>query len=256
MMPDITLLGLTISTWTLSLLVAFVAVTLVMSRRMDELDWPTSWAGEAAFLSIAVGLVGAHAYYVVEHGSEHSGDFLTALGDGGGSAWYGGFIAGMLAFFAYAWWRGVFGLRILDVAVLALPVGQAIGRVGCQLAGHNTYGTESDLPWAMGYPDGVHPTPPGVTVHPAPIYEALALGAIAIFLWTRRDSFRPGVLAGLYGVLAGLERFLAEFVRRNEEVAAGLTAAQLLSLVLIAAGLVFIWLFGVRGAAEPQAARP
>ncbi len=92
----------------------------------------------------------------------------------------------------------------------------------------------------MGYPDGTVPTPEGVEVHPTPIYEALAMFGVAALLWTWRDRFRPGILFALYLVLAGLERFLVEFVRRNDAVVAGLTLPQLLSLGMIAAGAVWI----------------
>ena len=77
-------------------------------------------------------------------------------------------------------------------------------------------------------------------VHPTPVYEALAMGAVAFLLWRWRDRFRPGVLFAIYLVLAGLERFLVEFVRRNEPVAAGLTLAQLVSVAMIAGGLAWI----------------
>jgi prolipoprotein diacylglyceryltransferase len=40
-------------------------------------------------------------------------------------------------------------------------------------------------------------------------------------------------------VLAGLERLLVEFVRRNEAVLAGLTTAQLVSIAMVAAGAVW-----------------
>src|SRR5919112_431630 len=45
-----------------------------------------------------------------------------------------------------------------------------------------------------------------------------------------------GVFA-LWLLLAGGERFLVEFIRRNEAVAAGLTVAQLFSLAMIAGGV-------------------
>ena len=51
------------------------------------------------------------------------------------------------------------------------------------------------------------------------------MGLVALVLWRWRDRFRPGVLFALYLVLAGLERFLVEFVRRNDDVLAGLTGA-------------------------------
>jgi phosphatidylglycerol:prolipoprotein diacylglycerol transferase len=122
----------------------------------------------------------------------------------------------------------------------ALALGYAIGRIGCQVSGDGDYGKAWGGPWAMGYPDGTVPTAPGETVHPTPIYETLVMGLAAFFLWQLRDRVRPGVLFALYLVIAGLERFLIEFIRRNEDVALGLTAAQLESLSLLAVGIVWL----------------
>ena len=99
----------------------------------------------------------------------------------------------------------------------------------------------------MGYPHGAVPTPPGVTVQPTPIYETLATGLYVYALWRMRDRFRPGVLFALYLVFAGLERLLVEFVRRNAEVVAGLTAPQLESIGLVIAGLIWIGVAARRG---------
>ena len=87
---------------------------------------------------------------------------------------------------------------------------------------------------------------------------------VAYLLWQLRDRVRPGVVFALYLVLSGLERFLVEFIRRNNEVFAGLTAPQLESIGLMIVGLVWLALMvrddglsGLRtGArASPQPAR-
>src|SRR5436190_650749 len=96
-------------------------------------------------------------------------------------------------------------------------------------------GKHSDLPWAMSYPKGTVPTTD--TVHPTPVYETLTMGIVALCLWQLRDRLTGGRLFALYLVLAGLERFLVEFIRRNKDVALGLTFAQLISLVMIAGGI-------------------
>jgi phosphatidylglycerol:prolipoprotein diacylglycerol transferase len=62
------------------------------------------------------------------------------------------------------------------------------------------------------------------------------MGLVAWLLWRLRDRVRPGILFALYLLLSGLERFLVEFVRRNDEVVAGLTAPQIQSIVLMLAG--------------------
>ena len=135
-------------------------------------------------------------------------------------------------------WRRALALWMLDLCAIALALGYAIGRIGCQVSGDGDYGIRSSLPWAMGYPHGTTPTPPGVTVQPTPIYETVSMGLVALVLWNWRERFRPGVLFAMYLVLAGIERFIVEFWRRNNHVAAGLTAAQLESLGLFIAGSI------------------
>jgi phosphatidylglycerol:prolipoprotein diacylglycerol transferase len=135
---------------------------------------------------------------------------------------------------------------MFDMCATALALGYAIGRIGCQVSGDGDYGIRSHLPWAMGYPHGTLPTPPGVTVQPTPIYETVTMCLVAYLLWQLRDRVRPGVVFALYLVLSGLERFLVEFIRRNKEVLLGLTAPQVESLVLLAIGLVWLALM-VRG---------
>ena len=88
----------------------------------------------------------------------------------------------------------------------------------------------------MAYPKGTVPT--DVKVHPTPVYETLSMGIVALILWNYRDRLMGGRLFALYLVLAGLERFLVEFIRRNDSVLLGLTLPQLLSLAMIAGGLV------------------
>jgi phosphatidylglycerol:prolipoprotein diacylglycerol transferase len=96
----------------------------------------------------------------------------------------------------------------------------------------------------MSYPDGTVPTTDHV--HPTPIYETLAMGLVAWFLWTLRDRVRPGILFAIYLVLAGTERFLVEFIRRNDDVVAGITAPQLESLAMMIIGTAWIAFAGRR----------
>jgi phosphatidylglycerol:prolipoprotein diacylglycerol transferase len=63
---------------------------------------------------------------------------------------------------------------------------------------------------------------------------------IAYGLWRARDLVRPAVLFAWYLLLSGTERFLVEFIRRNPAEVLGLTEAQVLSLVLMLAGAVWL----------------
>ncbi len=90
------------------------------------------------------------------------------------------------------------------------------------------------------------PTPPGVRVQPTPVYETVAMCLLAYGLWRLRDRVRPGVVFALYLLGSGLERLLVEFIRRNKEIAVGLTAPQLESVLLIVIGALWLWLMARR----------
>ena len=254
MYPDIELGPLTLHTFGLMFALSFIAAGALIARRFVELGKPVDWAYEIGFAALAGGVVGARGYYLVQHWDRVSDDFFGNILSGAGLVWYGGAIGGALAVIAWAWWRGYLGLHLLDLSAAPLALGYAVGRIGCQLSGDGDYGVEWDGPWAMGYPDGEVPTPPGVEVHPTPVYETLAMGLVAWVLWRWRDRYRPGVLFAFYALFAGAERFLVEFVRRNDEALAGLTMAQLESVALMLVGAVWIGLKARRG--ELLAAAP
>lgn len=240
MLPEIELLGVTLQTFGLVVALAFVAAGALLARRLRELGRPVDWAYEIVAVALVGGLVGAKAYFLIQNGGGSGGVF-----SGSGLVWYGGAGGGALAVVLWAWRRGVLGLALLDLAAPALALGYAVGRLACQLAGDGDYGRPSDLPWAMGYPHGEVPT--AERVHPTPLYESLAMGLVALLLWRARDRVRPGVLFAAYLLAAGAERFLVEFLRRNQAVVAGLTGPQVISAALIVAGLSGLWFAARRG---------
>jgi phosphatidylglycerol:prolipoprotein diacylglycerol transferase len=238
--PEIHFFGLSIKTFGVAFAVAFLASGAVLARRLRELGRPVDWAYEMIFAALAGGLVGARGYYIVQNYDQVKGDLVGSVFSGSGLVWYGGAIGGALAVAAWARWRGMLKLGLLDLCAPALALGYALGRIGCQVSGDGDYGIRSHLPWAMGYPHGTVPTPAGVRVQPTPIYETLAMGLVAWALWRLRDRLRPGGVFALYLVLSGLERLLVEFIRRNKEVVAGLTAPQLESVGLAVVGAAAI----------------
>ena len=237
MKPEIVVFGLSIKTFGLFFALNFAAWGLLAARRLKELGRPVDWAYELVTVALIGGLVGARAYYLVQnHDSLSLGDVFG----GSGLIWYGGLLGGIVAVLTWAYRRNFVSLDLVDIAGPGLALGYAIGRIGCQVSGDGDYGKPWDGPWAMGYPHGTVPTDPGVTVHPTPIYETLTMGLLAFALWQLRDVVRPGLLFAFYLVGAGIERFLVEFLRRNEHVVLGLTAAQLESLSLFVVGTVWI----------------
>jgi phosphatidylglycerol---prolipoprotein diacylglyceryl transferase len=235
MQPEIHLGPLTIQTFGICFAVGFLAAAGVIERRFRELGEPPEWTWELTFSVLVGGLVGARLDYMLENWNKVSNDLLGNLFSGSGLIWYGGVIGGAIGGVLWAWRRGWLGWQLPDLACIPLALGYAIGRCGCQLSGDGDYGIKSDLPWAMAYPRGTVPT--DVKVHPTPVYETLAMGIVALILWNYRDRLTGGRLFALYLVLAGLERFLVEFIRRNDAVAFGLTLPQLLSAGMIVGGV-------------------
>ena len=240
MKPEIHVLGISIKTFGVVFALGFIASGLLVARRLRELGKPVDWAYEIVFAALLGGVVGARGYYLIEHYDTVKNDVIGSVFSGSGLVWYGGAIGGAIGVIAWMRWRGMLELRTFDMCATALALGYAIGRIGCQVSGDGDYGIRSSLPWAMGYPHGTVPTPHGVRVQPTPIYETVLMCLLAYFLWRIRDRVRPGVVFALYLLLSGLERLLVEFIRRNKEVAFGLTAPQLTSIALCVMGLVWL----------------
>jgi phosphatidylglycerol---prolipoprotein diacylglyceryl transferase len=254
MQPQIHLFGLTIQSFGLCLAAAFVVCGLATGRFLKEIGRPVDWAYEAIFAALIGGIVGSRLWWVGENWSQARHDVVGSLFSGSGLVFYGGLIGGALCVLGWARWRGVLDLLTVDSAAVPLAAGYAIGRIGCQLAGDGDYGRPWDGPWAMSYPHGTVPTT--VPVHPTPVYETLVMGLVALWLWRNRHRWRPGTLFAVWMVLAGVERFLVEFIRRNPVEWIGLTQPQLVSVALIAGGLAFgLWLRRAAGTRQ-AAARP
>ena len=194
-------------------------------------------AADAAIVGLIGGMIGAKLLYVFEHLGEEA--FTSLLFARGGMSWYGGLLGGVGAGLV-AILRGRWPLvPVLAAATPALAIGHLLGRIGCFLVGDD-YGRPTDLPWGVAFPEGLPTT--SVPVHPTQLYEAAFLGVLTWLLvrWGRQNVRDPVVLAR-YLILAGAARFAIEFIRVNVRVLGGLSVAHLVSIALIAAGLIVMW---------------
>ncbi|MBI4887241.1 MAG: prolipoprotein diacylglyceryl transferase [Acidobacteria bacterium] len=212
-------------------------------RELDRSGLPVE-ATDAAVWGVLGGLLGAKLLWVFEHVGD--GPFAALFFTRGGMSWFGGLAGGVGVGVAVMIGRRLPLGATLAAATPALAFGHLLGRIGCFLVGDD-YGRPSSLPWAVAFPDGLPPT--DVPVHPTQLYEALFLGWLGwMLLRWRRHGAPDLVVLGRYVMLAGIARFLIEFIRVNERVALGLTVAQWASLALLAAGGL------VLGAARSSAA--
>lgn len=186
--------------------------------------------------AIVGGIVGSKIHYLIVHPDQ----FELAAFSGSGLIWYGGLFGGTVGVVIAALVsRARIGL-VADIVAPSLAMGYAVGRLGCFLNGDD-YGKPTSLPWAMSFPEGEPPTT--ALVHPTQLYESLAsLVIFALLVWFFAPRLRgSGSLFGVYLVLAGIERFLVEFVRTNASGLLGLTQQQWISIALIVVGFVVVW---------------
>ncbi len=231
----------------LALIVPGLTLVRPLVRRRGA---PAEFAYELIVAAALGGFIGARLYFMAENWAVTKADLWGVAFGGIGFTWYGGLIGGFVAVVIWSLIRRLPLDIVANAMAPAVAMGYAIGRVGCQLAGDGDYGRPSDLPWAMGYPQGTVPTPPGVTVHPTPIYEIIAMAFVVWILWrlaTRYDKSGWWTF-GWFLVLSGFERFLVEFVRRNPEWLAGLTQPQWVSIASVAIGFVLVLLFAKKPA--------
>jgi phosphatidylglycerol:prolipoprotein diacylglycerol transferase len=171
---------------------------------------------------------------------------------GAGFTWYGGFFGGVAAVSWVVKKNKIPWLVGADIAAPALALAYGVGRIGCHFAGDGDWGSVTDMPWGVAYTNAIVgwadpntgiPYPPGVRVHPAPIYEFIGGVLVFAILWSlRKKGYAPGTLGWLYLLLAGFARFVVEFWRINPLIGLSLSEAQLFSLVLMVGGLLLLFL--------------
>jgi len=244
MIPDVLHIGpLPIHIFGILMALAFLAASWVTGRELARKGYDPALASSMVVWAAVGGIVGARLWILIDAWDEFIAAPISFLATGGGFVWYGGLLGGAIAVSLFFRLRGIPWLRGADAVAPALALGQAIGRIGCQLAGDGDWGAETTLPWGMAYPYAVvgWDKPPGVRVHPTPLYEcALYLLVFAVLWRMRREPAPDGAAISWYVVLAGTARFAVEFVRVNPPVVLGLTEAQVTSLVLIALGSSFL----------------
>jgi phosphatidylglycerol---prolipoprotein diacylglyceryl transferase len=196
-----------------------------------------SLAGDLAFWLMLGGILGARVAYVISNFDYYRAAPQEIIRiDQGGLIFYGGFIGGLLTFFAFAKWRKIPALDLADFTLTALPLGHALGRVGCFLNG------------CCGGCPAPHPSllTGGLAHYPVQLYEAfLNLGVYALLTWfyLQRRRGRAGSVVALYLMTYPVGRFLLEFIRGDARMRVGaFDVAQEISLGLIGAGFILWWI--------------
>ena len=202
----------------LAIAIGVVVAVWIAQRRWAARGGNAEDISRLAVWSVIAGLIGARLYHVITDYQRFQGRWLHVFAVWeGGLGIPGGLLAGVGAGVWLARRRGLPAAQLLDVVAPAIPVAQAIGRVG-NWFNQELFGRPTSLPWGVRI-DIAH-RPAGyehlATYHPTFLYEALWNLALAglLVLWERRHPrARPGTVFALYVGGYGLGRLWVEALR-------------------------------------------
>lgn len=221
------------------------AAIWIAGREARRRGFPAGVVGDLATPAVLGGLLGGRLVYVV--GWERELLWRDPLGVlavwRGGLALHGGLVVGVAAALWFCRRRRLDAWALADAVAPGLILGQAIGRLGCFLSG-DSYGSPSDLPWAVTFTDPHALAPLGVPLHPVQLYELTLDLVLFAVLWAMRGrAGGPGQLLLVYVAGYGIIRLVTEVFRGDRmDVAFGLSLLQGASLAFIAVALAaFVW---------------
>jgi phosphatidylglycerol:prolipoprotein diacylglycerol transferase len=221
--------------WRYCLILAGRPPRLVERRDIDDF---LVWATLGVVLGGRIGYV---LFYQLGYYLQHPIEALYLWH--GGMSFHGGALGVTIAILLFTRRRQLPVLAFSDIIAEAIPIGLFFGRIANFINGE-LFGRETDVPWAMAFPNG-GPVPR----HPSQLYEAVCEGLLLflllLFAEHRGARRRPGIVTGLFLIGYAVARMSGELFRQPDAqlgfLVFGTTMGQLLSIPVLIAGILFIW---------------
>jgi phosphatidylglycerol:prolipoprotein diacylglycerol transferase len=249
-------------------LLAFLAFWMLGSRaarRRAWCGWQAEEVGDFLFYGMLGVILGGRLGYVIFYGLANLAEdplFLVRVWDGGMS-FHGGLLGVILAMAWFGRRTGRSFWQVADFVAPLAPVGLALGRIG-NFIGGELWGRTTDVAWAMIFRSSLGPADTaglgleeawraGVldpfARHPSQLYQAglEGLALFAILQWYSAAPRPRGSVSGLFLAGYGTFRLVVEFYREPDAhlgflLGDWLTMGMLLSLPMIAAGVLIMWI--------------
>ena len=228
--------------------VGFMAAVLVGCALAKRRGLSDSDFTNIAMLVLLIGFAGGKLLHIIVEFKTFLTDPMSVIGSEGFVV-YGGIITGILTIFVYCRVKKLKFLEYIDLFATVVPVNQALGRIGCLLAGC-CYGKHTESRFSIVFPEGAM-APAGVRLFPSqPVMAAgnfvIFLLLTALYLHTcptksgkKSGRYIPGLATSLYLMLYSLGRFVIEFFRDDPRGNVGaLTTSQFIAIFTFAAGLM------------------
>ena len=242
------------------IIIAFGFALAVLYGGRMAYKWKMSLDGMTDVLiwGTLFGIICARLYYVAfewDYYATHLNEIIAIWN--GGIAIYGGIIGALIGAAIGCKIGKINFLNLLDLGALGLLIGQGIGRWG-NFFNQEAFGANTDTALFRMWSSKIHDTlevsastlaekgmsvDPNTAVHPTFLYESLCtLTVFIILLLVRSKSTHKYEVVSMYMVGYGIARFFLEGLRTDSLYIAGTTirTSQLLSLILVVAGLVII----------------
>ena len=199
------------------------------------------------FYIVIFGLVGARFWYVIFNWDYYSVNISSIIKVWEGAlAIHGGILFSLLFTIFYARKYKIRVLRLLDILVVSLFLGQAIGRWGNFMNGE-AHGAVTSLAHlqSMHLPqfiiDGMYID--GNYYIPTFLYESIFcfIGFIVLLIFRHLKYTKIGQTTALYLIMYGIERFIVEGMRTDSLMISNFKVAQVISVIFVLSGIyVFI----------------
>jgi prolipoprotein diacylglyceryl transferase len=194
-----------------------IAAVWISSKRWEARGGNPDDISAIALWAVPAGVIGARMYHVATDWKTYRGHWIDAFKiTNGGLGIPGGVALGVIVGLIYVKRKGLPARPLLDVVAPAIPVAQAIGRLG-NWFNQELFGRPTGLPWGLKVDADKVPAGYSVTetFHPTFLYEALWNLALAgtLVLLDRRKKLRPGELFTLYVLGYALGRLWVEELR-------------------------------------------
>ncbi len=224
-----------------------LSISLII-KEAEKRDLTEEFIVDTAFWAIPIGILGARLYYVLFELEFYLQNPLRIFYIWeGGLAIYGGVIAGILVIYLQSKKEDLPPRLVTDVLAPYILLGQGIGRWG-NFINQEAHGGEVSRQFLenLYLPEFIidQMYKKGSYYHPTFLYESLwnFLGMFIIIAIRKKDKFLlRGEATASYLIWYGLGRFFIEGMRTDSLYIGALRVSQILSLLLVLAGLGFIF---------------
>lgn len=210
---------------------------------------------DLVFYTVIVAIIGARAYYVLFNLEIYLSNPISIFEIwNGGLAIHGGILAGLLFLWFYTKRKKICFLKLLDIIVIGLIVGQIFGRWGNFFNGE-AYGsivsrvTLENLHIPKFIISGMYIE--GFYHHPTFLYESFGnfIGLIILLVFRHYQYLKVGQLTGIYLIWYSILRFFIEGLRLDSLMLGGIRIAQLVSILMLFVGVYLVF---IRNIGKPK----